>query len=154
MTTLPIQRRLDSLAREVEKMHETLAAVAVRVEAHGPINLAATAEALLATRRTRGEALGAQLFADPAWDMLLALFAAGEQGKPLSVSRLCAAAGVAQTTALRWLEQLEHGRLVTRAADRDDARRTLVSLSPEARDKMGALIRQFADVFTGAAPAA
>ena len=154
MSSLPLQRRIDALARDVESMRETLAAVAVRVEAHGPLDLAATAEALLAARRTRSDALGAQLFSDPAWDMLLALFAAAERGGPLSVSRLCAAAGVAQTTALRWLEQLEQGRLVSRAADSADARRTLVSLSADAREKMRGLLRQFAGVFTGPSPAA
>jgi DNA-binding MarR family transcriptional regulator len=154
MNSLPLQRRIDALARDVESMRETLAAVAVRVEAHGPLDLAATAEALLAARKTRGDALGGQLFSDPAWDMLLALFAAAERGGPLSVSRLCAAAGVAQTTALRWLEQLEQSRLVSRAADAADARRTLVSLSADAREKMRVLLRQFADVFTGPAPTA
>jgi hypothetical protein len=73
MNSLPLQRRLDALARDVESMRDTLAAVALRVEAGGPPNPAATADALLAARRARTEALGSGLFADPAWDMLLAL---------------------------------------------------------------------------------
>lgn len=157
MTSLPLQRRLDALARDVEAMRETLSAVAQRVEANGPPDAAATAEALLTARRTRGEALGAGLFADPAWDMLLALFAAAERGEALSVSRLCAAADVPQTTALRWLEQLERGRLIARAADAADARRTLVTLAPDAREKMRLLLRRTAAALTGggetAAPA-
>ena len=149
MTSLPLQRRLDALARDVEAMRETLSAVALRVEAKGPPDHAASAEALLAARRTRGEALGAGLFADPAWDMLLALFAAAERGEAMSVSRLCAAADVPQTTALRWLEQLERVRLVGRATDTTDARRTLVSLAPDAREKMRLLLRRTAAALTG-----
>ena len=148
MTSLPLQRRLDALVRDVESMRETLDAVAVRVEAHGPPDPALAADALLAARRTRGEALGPNLFGDPAWDMLLALFSAAERGESLSVSRLCAAAGVAQTTALRWIEQLEQNRLVSRSADAADARRTLITLAPDAREKMRVLIRQFAQVLT------
>lgn len=148
MTSLPLQRRLDALARDVESMRETLSAVAVRVEAHGPPDPAATAEALLAARRVRGEALGPNLFADPAWDLLLALFAAAERGESLSVSRLCAAAGVAQTTALRWLEQLEAARLISRGVDSADARRTLIALAPDAREKMRGLVRHFAELFS------
>jgi DNA-binding transcriptional ArsR family regulator len=149
MTSLPVQRRLDALARDVEAMRETLAAVAVRVEANGPPDAASAAETLLVARRSRGEALGPNLFADPAWDMLLALFIAAERGEALSVSRLCVAAGVAQTTALRWLEQLEQGRLVTRAADAADARRTLVTLASEAREKMRVLLRSTTAALTG-----
>jgi DNA-binding transcriptional ArsR family regulator len=148
MNSLPLQRRLDALARDVESMRDTLAAVALRVEA-GPLDPASTAEALLTARRARTEALGPGLFADPAWDMLLALFAAAERGGSLPVTRLCAAAGVPQTTALRWLEQLEAARLIARAADSADARRTLVSLAPDAREKMRALLRRTAAALTG-----
>jgi len=150
MTSLPLQRRLDTLARDMESMRETLDAVAMRLEAHGPPDSAAAAEALLAARKTRSEALGPNLFGDPAWDMLLALFAAAERGQSLSVSRLCVAAGVAQTTALRWIEQLEHARLVSRSADAADARRTLITLAPDAREKMRGLIRSFAILLTQA----
>jgi DNA-binding MarR family transcriptional regulator len=108
---------------------------------------------LLAARRARTEALGAGLFADPAWDMLLALFAAAERGEALPVTRLCAAAGVPQTTALRWLEQLEQSRLIARTADSTDARRTLISLAPDAREKMRALLRRTTAALTGAGEA-
>jgi DNA-binding MarR family transcriptional regulator len=149
MTTLPIQRRLDALARDVEAMRETLDSVALRVDASAPPDAGAVAQALLLARRQRGELFGTQLFADPAWDMLLALFAAAEGGEALSVSRLCVAAGVPQTTALRWLEQLEHSRLVLRTADVADARRTLISIAPEAREKMRALVRRTAGALMG-----
>lgn len=149
--SLPIQRRLDALARDVEAIRETLAAVAVRVEAGGPRDAATAAEALLSARRTRGESLGSNLFADPAWDMLLSLFIAAERSEALSISRLCATAGVAQTTALRWLEQLEQSQLVMRSPDLADARRTLVSLAPEAREKMRILVRRTTAALIGTA---
>jgi DNA-binding MarR family transcriptional regulator len=154
MNSLPLQRRLDALARDVEAMRDTLAAVALRMEAGGPLSPAAAAEALLAARRARTESLGSGLFADPAWDMLLALFAAAERGEALPVTRLCAAAGVPQTTALRWLEQLEQGRLIHRASDAADARRTLVSLAPDAREKMRVLLHRTTAALTGSSEAA
>ena len=149
MNSLPLQRRLDALARDVEAMRDTLAAVALRVEAGGPPDAAAAADALLVARRARTEALGPGLFADPAWDMLLALFAAAERGQALPVTRLCAVTGVPQTTALRWLEQLEQSRLIARAADTTDARRTLVSLAPETREKMRTLLKRTTAALTG-----
>ncbi|TPG48283.1 hypothetical protein [Sphingomonas glacialis] len=52
-------------------------------------------------RRLRDQHFGGGLFEDPAWDMLLDLFAAELERAQVSVSSLCIAAAVAPTTALR-----------------------------------------------------
>jgi hypothetical protein len=86
----------------------------------------------LRARRARDELLGADLFADPAWDMLLDLFACHLEGRPVSVTDACIAACVPPTTALRWLARLEHGGVVVREADPGDRRRFYLRLAPSA----------------------
>jgi hypothetical protein len=66
------------------------------------------ARALFAQRRARDAAAGpdADLFSDPAWDILLALFIAHGEGHSLADADACAAACVAPASALRWLDVL------------------------------------------------
>lgn len=56
---------------------------------------------IIRQRRAREQDLPANLFADPAWDILLDLTAARIEQKRVSVSSLCIAAAVPSTTALR-----------------------------------------------------
>jgi uncharacterized small protein (DUF1192 family) len=90
-------------------------------------------------RRARSNLFGVpDLFGEPAWDMLVDLFIAAEEGKRISVSSLCIASGVPMTTALRWISILEGRELVSRTADPFDARRFYISLSSETRAKIKA----------------
>lgn len=82
------------------------------------------ARKLIVARHARGEMLGADLFGEPAWDMLLHLFVAYESGDHLKASALAAAAPVSPSSAERWLRVLEHAGHIVRigdAADRDAA---------------------------------
>lgn len=89
------------------------------------------------SRRARDNLFGcADLFGEPAWDMLVDLFIAGEEGKQISVSSLCIAAAVPMTTALRWITILESKALIERQADPSDSRRQFLSLAPDARAKI------------------
>ncbi len=97
---------------------------------------AGTVRDVLRARRLRDRFFGAGLFEDPAWDMLLDLFAARLEGGRVSVSSLCIAAAVAPTTALRWIGKLTAVRLLDRAPDPDDRRRAFVALTQEAADAM------------------
>lgn len=62
---------------------------------------------LLAARRLRELHLGAHLFADPAWDLLLEAFASELARSRRSPSDLCDCVPVPRSTALRWLAKLE-----------------------------------------------
>jgi hypothetical protein len=86
----------------------------------------------LTARRRRDELLGLNLFADPAWDMLLDLYASAAEGLDISVSSACLASAVPSTTALGWLIKLEQRGLVCRRRDPADGRRTFLNLSPSA----------------------
>lgn len=89
-------------------------------------------------RRMREQFFPADLFADPAWDMLLDLYGAALERKPVSVSSLCIAAAVPATTALRWIRTMTEAGLLIRTADPLDGRRVFIALGEPARAGMDA----------------
>jgi predicted transcriptional regulator len=91
---------------------------------------------ILRQRQQRGRFFDTDLFADPAWDMLLDLTAAREEDKQVSVTSLCIAAGVPATTALRWIGQMQHAGLFERVEDKADRRRAFIALTAKAADGM------------------
>src|SRR3546814_13299589 len=96
---------------------------------------------MLRQRRMREQYFPADLFADPAWDMLLDLYAARLERQPVSVSSLCIEAAVSAPTALRWLQTMTDAGLFGREADAHDGRRLFITMDDSARD---ALARYFA----------
>ena len=88
--------------------------------------------AMFRVRRHRDRFFPGDLFADPAWDMIIDLMAAREAGKRVSVSSLCIAASVPPTTALRWITNLAERGIVSRVGDPDDGRRIYVELTDDA----------------------
>jgi hypothetical protein len=87
-------------------------------------------------RRLRDEYFGPDVFADPAWDMMLDLYAARLERLRVSVSSLCIAAAVPATTALRWIKTLTESGLFERREDPHDGRRIFVALSDPATQAM------------------
>ena len=83
-------------------------------------------------RRLRDQFFATTLFADPAWDMLLDLFAAELEHVRVSVSSLCIAAAVPPTTALRWIATLTSHELIEREPDPLDRRRAHIKLTARA----------------------
>lgn len=125
---------LSSSARSV--MH---AAPRERPEAPGEHEIDANmVRNLIRIRRLREQYFAKDLFADPAWDMLLDLLAARLERSRVAVSSLCIAAAVPATTALRWIRTLtEHG-LFVRRADPEDGRRVFIELADEAAEALTA----------------
>ena len=72
------------------------------------------------------------LFADPAWDILLELYAAHLGQQRVTITNLCLAVEAPATTALRWLTVLERRDMVLRTPDPTDRRRVFVALAPDA----------------------
>jgi len=85
--------------------------------------------AIIRARRMRDHFFKSDLFADPAWDMLLDLMAARLEQQKVAVSSLCIAAAVPPTTALRWIKTLSEQGLFVRVADAEDGRRVFIELS-------------------------
>ena len=91
---------------------------------------------LLKARRIREACFDESLFADPAWDILLELYAAHLDDKRISISGVCVANPVPSTTALRWMDKLESGGWIIREDDPSDGRRAWVHLSNKATAAM------------------
>lgn len=87
-------------------------------------------------RQLRARFFDGDLFADPAWDMLLDLTAARVEHNRVSVTSLCIASGVPPTTALRWISQLTDAGLLERVEDDTDRRRAFIQLTDKASDAM------------------
>lgn len=93
-------------------------------------------------RQERRDFFPTDLFADPAWDIVLALYCAEGRGERLSVTALGHAVGLAQTTALRWIGQLTDAGLIERLQDEHDRRRNFVQLTGQASENIASwLIR-------------
>ena len=146
--------RLRQLSDEVSRIASTLARLSTepRVPAQPaqPVNdvdvppvSADTVRAVIRARRLRGRFFEEDLFADPAWDMLLDLLQAEIGQLRVPVSSLCIAAAVPATTALRWLKTMTDQGLFVRRADPHDGRRVFVELSPATSVAMR---RYFAEV--------
>jgi hypothetical protein len=94
-------------------------------------------------RQLRGRFFDHELFADPAWDILLDLTAARAEHARVSVTSACLASGVPPTTALRWVGQMIEAGLLQRVQDDVDRRRAFVALTDRAADAMA---RYFAEL--------
>ena len=97
---------------------------------------AAQVRDMLRARRLREDFLPGELFADPAWDMLLDLLAARLEQERVSVSSLCIASAVPPTTALRWIRTLTDKGFVHRQADPHDGRRVFIALAEETAEAL------------------
>jgi hypothetical protein len=97
-----------------------------------PVVRATDVRAMIRLRRQRDALFPADLFADPAWDMMLDLMAARIERLKVAVSSLCIAAAVPPTTALRWIRTLTDLGIFVRVADPTDGRRVFIELSDAA----------------------
>lgn len=138
--------RLLELSEEVSRIAGALASLSAR-----GLNLEQTRSAdeggvpevaadvvywMIRARRERARYFANELFADPAWDMMLDLFHAELTHQRVSVSSLCIASGVPATTALRWLKTLVDEGICIRRPDERDSRRIYVELMPEVSDAL------------------
>ena len=143
--------RLRQLSDEMGRIATTLARLSAAPDETGPavlrlIDPPADAPPLsvdivrsaIRARRLRARFFTEDLFADPAWDMLLDLLQAELAEHRVPVSSLCIAAAVPATTALRWVKSMTDSGLFVRRADPHDGRRVFVELSPAASAAMRA----------------
>ena len=128
--------------RDVEDLHRLLGKLrdrslsSVTQDAEVPdgeeLKLEQRARRLLEDRRKRVAIFGAQMFAEPAWDMLLLLFLSG-RGRRQTQSSLCELSGASRSTAMRWIEFLAGRGLVRREDHPTDKRHNFVSLTEKGR---------------------
>jgi DNA-binding MarR family transcriptional regulator len=146
ITQEPSAARLRQLSDEVSRIAATLARLSVGPDAPAekpeppkgqvPSVSIDTVRQVIRARRLRARYFDEEMFADPAWDMLLDLLQAEIAQHRVPVSSLCIAAAVPATTALRWIKTMTDAGLFHRRADPHDGRRVFVELAPAASDAM------------------
>ncbi len=105
----------------------------------GPVadkEIASTLRLIIGSRNLRTRYFPGDLFADPAWDILLDLTRAALEKQQVSVSSVCIAASVPMSTALRWVRQMTEAGLLRRWTDPKDRRRDLIALTEQSASYM------------------
>lgn len=97
---------------------------------------AAEVTLLMIERMNRTRFFSRDLFSDPAWDILLELYAAELGQYRIAISSLCLRTAVPSTTVLRWVSVLDSEGLITRRKDPFDQRRVYVGLTTKGSDCM------------------
>ena len=108
------------------------------------IELIRLADKLYEDRRKRDRVFNSELFGEPAWDILLALFCFPRgRGVFLGVTSLSHAACVPPATGLRWQRWMEEDGLIERGPLVRDSRVQLVGLTQKGRDLMEYYLTRF-----------
>lgn len=133
---MPDQKMLASLARELRR-------VLARIDQPSTEALKAeiadtAAKRQLRDRRVRDRHFDPSMFFDPAWNILLDLYVAEQEGTRISVQSASIASGAPPTTGLRYVGHLVKAGMLEREACHIDRRRVWVSLSHIAKEKLDA----------------
>ncbi len=119
----------ENLAAELEELRGKLDQLGRRFATPAAQASSAIVHLVIRARAVRLQLFDDGLFTDPAWDMLLHLYAHELDHQRVAVSNLGEASLVPQTTALRHMKILELRGLITRRPDELDGRRVWVELS-------------------------
>jgi len=123
---------ISGFSEQLAKLVSVLEGKAVEPKPDSKLNdkdISGTLRMMIASRASRSRFFPAELFADPAWDILLDLTRAKLDGQQVSVSSVCIAASVPMSTALRWVRQMTEAGLLIRWTDPKDRRRDLIALT-------------------------
>lgn len=115
----------------------------VRNEAPVIADLRRRARTILKLRRSRERLLDARLFGEPSWDILLELFVAYCDGKPVTVSAIAQASAAPTTTGLRYITLLAEAGLVERSKAGHDRRTVVVTLTDQGLAAMETLLADY-----------
>lgn len=138
---------LRGLGRELQRVNRTLRRIGALPGLSPPPLDAAAVRAILDARRRRDACFGPAI-GEQAWAILLEAYAARLEGRLSVMTSLGAPAGIARSTAHRWVAALLERGLLTRQADPADERVVLVGLADDA----AARIRAHLDESRGRAP--
>lgn len=101
------------------------------------------------SRELRRSVFNPNMFGEPAWDILLALYVIDPDQRRLSTRQVTTLAGHPLTTALRWLDYLAQQELIERGTNPFDQRVVYVELSAKGRAAMDQYLTQLneTDIF-------
>jgi len=102
---------------------------------------------ILCVRRGREAAMGRELFSDPAWDILLELYAALLGGRKMTLGDVARSIDVPRSTIARWVSVLSDRQLILASVDVEDAAQLWLQLSPKGNAAMKNLVDQWGSAF-------
>lgn len=157
MTARPCDDENPLLLRLSEEITRIAAALAELSDKHEPTrqgpepaatgatpgNSGSSVDFVIRLRRERARYFPSDLFAEPAWDIMLDLLRSEMRDEHVTISDLCLAAGVPTTTALRWITAMVQRGMLVRERDPLDGRRTFIRLAAETS---ASLRRYFAEI--------
>lgn len=102
---------------------------------------------LISARRGRDTLFGAHLFSDPAWDVILELYAARLGARQVSVSGLARVIGTPKSVIARWIAVLVGAGIVSYGGSSKEAGGATVELTEDGAAKMAQLADQWRSAF-------
>lgn len=102
-------------------------------------------QSVLTVRRGREALFGRHLFSDPAWDVILELYAARLAKRRMSASDLARAIGAPASVIERWISTLIEARVVR--SDPDETQELTIMLTEDGAAKMERLVNQWTSAF-------
>ena len=108
-------------------------------------------QSVLLVRRARASVLGENLFSDPAWDILLELYAAFLAGRRVTLSELARVTGTPARITARWIQALEQSGNISVDRNQESPFLIYVELSDEGAARMQRLADQWGSAFVSIA---
>ena len=112
-----------------------------------PSQRAEFADRIYKSRRLRQKYFPEDIFADPAWDILLLLYSLEHSERRISLSAVCASAGVPESTGHRWIERLIESRMVYREKHPNDGRVYWLRLTEQTLERLDACFDEMVSTF-------
>ena len=124
----------DKIAAALAIVHQAMARIEALSLSPGDagLSLRAVAERLWSDRRRRDEHFPPGLFGEPAWDLLLSLFIAGDDGREVTLEEAYRSAKVDPEDGPALIDRLVDKRLVARSR----TRRNSIVLTPDGMDRL------------------
>ena len=91
---------------------------------------------IYASRQDRPGSGDTRLFGEPAWDIVLDIYVHQSKGRSTSITAACIGSHAPATTALRYIDLLCELGWVEKIPDDNDRRRSLLALTPTAKEQM------------------
>lgn len=102
---------------------------------------------VLMVRRARARVFGENLFSDPAWDILLVLYAAKLAKRNLQLTELTKVLETPNSTVVRWVDTLKDRGLVVAIVSTSNPQQLELCLSSVGARRMESLAQQWASAF-------
>lgn len=135
-----LRSTLQNLANQISSVAEKMPCQRAGFEVIDQFLIIHWIQSVLKIRQMRKNIISDEIFADPAWDILLDLTLAKLEDRTTSISSLCVAACVPNTTALRWINNLLDVGILVKYPDVIDRRRHYITISDEIYFKMKSFI--------------